>query len=202
MKFILHTLSIIGLGLSLTVNAQSSKNKTKLQPVDKTPSEVKSEYINNQDYLSESSLKDYNSYYGDSLNGFDEAAVKADLLNKHVYGQEYIGYIKIVKRNFINKKYSIGQYAPSQQQVQTPVPPTPGKNIGGGSFVNVAPCVNEGFESTTAGAYTGASNSLAVRLLQETALLRLHSILEARNSGSDKLQLQVSRELEIWVHLH
>src|SRR4051812_20663627 len=131
-----------------------------------TPTEeAKSNYVTNQDYLSSSTLKDYRSFYGDSLKGFDEAAIKAKLLGQNVYGQEYLGYIARLKREFVNQKYKIGPaFAPPAPQV-APLPPPPvqnGKSLGGGGQINAAPCVNEDFEATAVGYYTGTSQATAV----------------------------------------
>ena len=73
----------------------------------------KAKFINNQDYLSASSLKDYKNYYGDSLKGFDENIFKAQLLANNVFGQEYINHVNRLKRNYIKQKYNIGfEFAP------------------------------------------------------------------------------------------
>jgi hypothetical protein len=58
---------------------------------------TKERFINNGDYLSKNSLTDYKSYYGDSLQGFDEASMKVELLRRNVFGSEYINYIALVK---------------------------------------------------------------------------------------------------------
>ena len=72
----------------------------------------KERYINNSDYLSKNTLVDYKSYYGDSLQGFDEASMKVELLSRNVFGSEYINYIALVKREWINQKYGIKPLLP------------------------------------------------------------------------------------------
>ena len=70
MKRINHTLALLGLGLSALLNAQTSKvTSTQMsnQQIDVAAPEAKTNYINSQNYLSASSLKDYKSFYGDSL---------------------------------------------------------------------------------------------------------------------------------------
>ena len=166
----LFLLSIVGVALSSILRAQTNKisastisDKKQTQQIS---SDVKEQYINNQDYLSTSSLKDYKSFYGDSLKGFDEFGLKADLINRGVYGTEYINYMNSLKRQYINSKYKIGGY----QLTKLPGSTTPNasqsgnsKTIGNGNnMINTAPCVNEDFEASTAGSYAGASNSLAI----------------------------------------
>lgn len=95
----------------------------------------------------------------DSLKGFDEKSVKINALNNNIYGREYANYLVLLKRDFINKKYKIGSYAPQSNLPQT-TNNRPSKYSP--ATVNVAPCVNEGFESTAVGTYAGATNSVAV----------------------------------------
>lgn len=159
MKKILNTLSMIAylLGSSLSAQTKATNgippNQSKIDPLD-----PKANFIKNQNYLSPTSLKDYRNYYGDSLKGFDESTVKAELLSRHYYGQEFIAVMALRKRDFIENKYKIGAYAskpvlPSLQPQGNPKP------IGGINTTNVAPCVNEDFESTTPGAYNNISNA-------------------------------------------
>ena len=74
MKKIITLGLILGLALGYTTTAQVDNARSK-NGQSAAPSEVKSRYINNQDYLSKSSPRGYQSYYGDSLNGFDEAGL-------------------------------------------------------------------------------------------------------------------------------
>ncbi|MBX3165534.1 MAG: gliding motility-associated C-terminal domain-containing protein [Bacteroidetes bacterium] len=69
------------------------------------------------------------------------------------------------KREYIDKKYGIGKYAPQPKLTQSVLPPqnsSPSNNsktIGGGNqIINVAPCVNEDFELTPVGQYTGVNS--------------------------------------------
>ena len=157
MKKTISLLSFLALAFSLSLNAQSDGFKNSADESAKSSSTAKSNFINNQNYLSKNSLKDYGNYFGDSLKGFDEVSVKATILSKGLYGTELAGYFEILKRRFINEKYKIGEYtvtteSSGSQNVNTSKPS--GKTIGGGNnFVNVAPCVNEGFESTAVGVY-------------------------------------------------
>lgn len=162
MKNIFKSLSFIGLTFSLALNAQTASTKLTSKPdqlSDSPQQEAKSAYLANQDYLSPSASKAYKNSFGDSLKGFDEAKIKAELLAIGLGGQEFQGHLLHLKREYINNKYNIGLKLPV---VNVPVynnsnsttPAAGGKPIGGGNSVNLAPCVNEGFESTTPGAYT------------------------------------------------
>ncbi len=158
MKKIFNTLSIVGCILSLTLNAQTSKTSSPSTPDQATlPVDgSKSQYISSGNYLSPSSLQDYKNYFGDSLKGFNESAVKADLLERHFNGVEYINVMNYTKRKYINNKYKIGPDYAFKPSVQ----PSYGANskpIGGGNSVNVAPCVNEDFETTSPGVYTSSN---------------------------------------------
>ncbi|MCC6372214.1 MAG: hypothetical protein IT236_14515, partial [Bacteroidia bacterium] len=165
MKKLIFTLCSVALTLGLSLNAQEGKSKSKTKTdqevgqTDNVAPDTKASYVKNQDYLSASTLKDYRSSYGDSLKGFDEAKIKAELLTKGVFGSEYNSYIKVLKRRYINDKYGIApkiEYLPQNNPspVGTQNLPVSGKNIGGGSVINVAPCVNEDFESTLPAQYT------------------------------------------------
>ena len=110
---------------------------------------TKVHFIKNQNYLSENSGK-YNFSGSDSLQGFDETALKAQLLAKGVYGSEYIGYCNLLKRDFINKKYKLKTSQPILEDLNAKVSSGP-------NFINTAGCVNEGFESTAPGTYTAAN---------------------------------------------
>lgn len=135
--------------------SNQKSEKSSYQSPDHNQKSAKESYINNQNYLSTYSLNDYKNQYGDSLKGFDEAKIKVELLNHGVYGEEYHIYIKTLKRDYINKKYHLNP-APVIPSVNTVTSsPTSGaKPIGGNNSVNFAPCVNEDFESSTAGQYT------------------------------------------------
>ena len=161
MKRIITSLSVLGLMFSLSVNAQikNQQNSQTSRP-DNAPSEAKARYVKNQDYMSQNSMGYSETYHADSLRGFDETWVKAELLSRGVYGAEYMSFLPRVKREYINKKYSIGEFA--AKPIQT-VPSSNGGNIsakptGGSAVINLAPCVNEDFESTALGQYTGANS--------------------------------------------
>jgi gliding motility-associated-like protein len=96
----------------------------------------------------------YQQNYGDSLNGWNETAVKNELINHGVYGKEYFLTAPLLKRSYIDQKYNL-------RPILTNSVPS-GKPLGGSSQINVAPCVNEDFELTTPGAYFGSGNSTAV----------------------------------------
>ncbi|MDD3986017.1 MAG: hypothetical protein PHY59_09155, partial [Methanobacterium sp.] len=97
--------------------------------------------------------------YGDSLNGFNETKVRTELMLNHgVSGKEYFNTAPYFKRNYINQKYNLNKPIPVINS-----PKVNGKPIGGGgNVINVAPCVNEDFEATTPGTYTGSGNSTAI----------------------------------------
>jgi|GEM_PF-453242 len=170
MKNLFKTLSLIGLSLSLSVNAQTSSNKAKSQqdaPAASIKNDYKSAYLANQDYLSASSISGYNNFYGDSIKGFDENKAKTKLMAQGVGGAELQGHLQHLKRVYVNNKYGIGPkivYMPGLSGNLTGSKPTTpntsgttpnGKQIGGGgNSVNVAPCVNEDFEASTPGVYT------------------------------------------------
>ena len=118
-------------------------------------SSTKTSYIQHQDYLSSNTTKGYKNYWGDSLKGFDEKQVHNHYLGKGLFGEELLGYIQRLKREFINAKYGLTQ-APDYM-------PAPGnglingKPLGGNNTVFVAPCVNEDFELSTPGVYSAAN---------------------------------------------
>lgn len=95
------------------------------------------------------------SFSKDSLNGFDEAGLKAKYMAQGLSTKEVLIYMNYLKRNYINTKYKIGQ---SKQSTQTNSGSNQGSGNkpigGGGNVVNTAPCLNEDFESTTPGLYT------------------------------------------------
>ncbi len=113
--------------------------------------QAKTDYIHKKAYLSESSTKDYKSFYGDSLDGFNEALIKTQLLNKGLYGSEFLGHLTYLKRQYIQSKYHLGTTSPTLNAQSG------SKGIGGFNTVNAIPCVNEGFESTSPGTYSTAN---------------------------------------------
>ena len=140
--------------LNLTFKAQVGSRNNSLS-AEENSTDVKSKYIINQDYLSKNSLVDYKSYFGDSLKGFDEMAIKVQLLNNNVFGSEYINHINNLKRAYINQKYNLNQPLP-----QSPINTRP---IGGGGNQVNSPgnaCVNEDFELTAPGIYSGINSVL------------------------------------------
>src|SRR4051812_9921738 len=68
---------------------------------------AKTKYIQEQRYLSKNSFDGYSVVPNDSLQGFDEASMKADLFTKGVYGSEYINFIALQKRAYIKQKYNL-----------------------------------------------------------------------------------------------
>ncbi|HQQ94055.1 MAG TPA: gliding motility-associated C-terminal domain-containing protein [Bacteroidia bacterium] len=114
----------------------------------------KSEFIKKQDYLLQHSPQAYSNFYGDSLNGFDEAFYRVEYLNRGLYGAEFDYAMNVQKRYYVDSKYRIGNQAPGFD-------PSKGsgtlKPINPGNVVNVLPCVNEDFESTAPGAYNTAT---------------------------------------------
>jgi hypothetical protein len=88
---------------------------------------------------------------GDSLAGFNVDLIEQELLARGLSAKERFGYIEILKRNFIKQKYGLNS-APALSPAFT------GKQTGGGGGVFTAPCVNEGFESTSPGTYSTASS--------------------------------------------
>src|SRR5687767_7134575 len=119
MKKLSIILSVLGFLVSISMNAQTTKTKTKshaeaqpdADPIAIGSTDAKATFVMNQDYLSKSSLHLPANYYGDSLKGFDEAAIKADLLSRHYHGTEFINVMNYKKREFINHKYKIGLQA-------------------------------------------------------------------------------------------
>ncbi|MFZ9296640.1 MAG: hypothetical protein ACO259_10605, partial [Bacteroidia bacterium] len=118
----------------------------------------KEEFIKNQDYLTGNLLDQKNKSYKDSLKGFNESAIRAELTGK-IDAWELNGHINHLRREFINTKY---QLKPITENT-IPQVPSNQKQMGGGAQVYVAPCVNEGFENTAPGAYNGAANAFAVQ---------------------------------------
>ncbi len=96
-------------------------------------------------------------FYGDSLNGFNQTLVGAQLTAEGLYGNLFKQVMETQKRNFINDKY--GLIAGEQAFPQSSFAPignilANGKSLGGLNVVNAAPCVNEGFESGTLNGWT------------------------------------------------
>ena len=125
--------------------------------MDKYQTDPKSQYIKNNDYLSKSSMVYTETYHADSLRGFNESWVKSELLSKGVYGSEYINFLPRVKREFIDRKYKIGLYSELPKVVTNTSGISSRPPGGGGSVINLAPCVNEDFESTTPAQYTSGN---------------------------------------------
>ena len=129
------------------LNAQTNKQQSNSSTKGTVVTDVKANFIETQQYLNTaSSFKNYVYFYNDSLNGFDEAEYKAMLLGRSFYGAEFIYVMNNLKHEFIIKKYHLNTSL-SNQQAFKPI---------GGSSVNAAPCVNEDFEATAPGQYTGA----------------------------------------------
>ena len=148
------TLAILIFSFCTILNAQTDRNSSAINGT----GNVKDRFVRNQDYLAPTT-RDYKNVYGDSLKGFDEAVIKARVAHSNVYGTEYQLYLQTQKRAYIDKKYSIGQFAPKPALV---INNAPSKGKGNTNLVLSGPCVNEGFEATTPGAYTGSTNSLAI----------------------------------------
>src|SRR4051812_7179986 len=111
MKNLHKALSAIMIISGFTVSSQPSgtPQKSRNAAINDVPKEqhAKEEFIKNQDYLSLNTLKYYPGFDKDSLKGFDEMSVKAELLADNIFGQEYINYMKILKRRFIDDKHRI-----------------------------------------------------------------------------------------------
>lgn len=114
----------------------------------------KAKFVKDQGYLSKSSLKDYENYYGDSLKGFNEEYFRAIYLEKGLEGREFQFAMNRERRNFLDKKYKL---SPPIPQVDITPSGVGNKPIGSGNSVNVFPCINEGFESTPPGVYNTAT---------------------------------------------
>jgi hypothetical protein len=87
----------------------------------------------------------------DSLQGFNSSAAENSLHDKGLYGKEFYMHMARLKRDFIKTKYGL---SPAGTTVNTTI--TGGKK-GNSSQTFGAPCVNEGFESTSPGNYTSAN---------------------------------------------
>jgi len=175
MKKLLNTLSIVVclMGSSLTGQTAKTTSGSSSEALQSDPLDSKANFINNQNYLSKSSLKDYKNYYGDSLKGFKEEEVKAELLSNHYYGQEFISVMNYRKRDFIDAKYKLGAYGakPAPIAVPSSLGISSSKPIGGSNSINVAPCVNEDFEATAAGAYPNIGNAAIGWTVESTSSL-------------------------------
>ena len=110
--------------------------------------------------------------YYDSLKGFNQKEIVMFAKQNGVEGQELKNYVKQRERDFIKDKYFkpgrpfyyIDQDFTGKPNFDpTSEPNYNGKQVGGPLFLMVAPCVNEGFENTTPGAYNGAANAFAVQ---------------------------------------
>ncbi|PBQ30409.1 hypothetical protein CNR22_01060 [Sphingobacteriaceae bacterium] len=163
MKNLLITLLLLLSILETNLYSQTDRNSA----IQNTSVDAKASYISNQSYLSASTVKDYKNFYGDSLKGFNEAAVKTELLARLYVGEEFINVMAIRKREYINQKYKLGRFAPNQQTTQTQTTPK-GKTSGAGASINGAPCTNEDFESTTPGTYN-TSNAVSGWVVESTS---------------------------------
>ncbi|HQQ95342.1 MAG TPA: hypothetical protein PLQ93_12355, partial [Bacteroidia bacterium] len=94
---------------------------------------------------------------GDSLAGFNEDEFKQMAREEGLYGDAYLHFIELRKRFYIDTKYGLKEYFqnpvdPNSEEYKEMIknavanPFLNGKIIGGGNAINVAPCVNEGFE--------------------------------------------------------
>ncbi|MEO6305694.1 MAG: hypothetical protein ABIP51_21265, partial [Bacteroidia bacterium] len=139
--------------LSLSLKAQTNKSVSNAQSSGEVVTDVKKGFVESQGYLNSnaSSFKNYVHFYADSLKGFDENTLKAQLLGRGFFGAEYMYVMNLKKREYINQKYNIG------------VDPNAigNKPIGGNNSVNSAPCVNEDFESTPVGSYPNNGAAVA-----------------------------------------
>ena len=89
---------------ALYTNAQDLYKAKPVEPAE-THQTAKENFIEQQAYLlNATSTQDYHKG-NDSLNGFDEAAAKADMFANNVYGEEAINYLRVLKRHFIYNKY-------------------------------------------------------------------------------------------------
>lgn len=152
MKKLFKAALFLSLTINLSVSAQTNKsvgNNSNTQTQGEVVADVKKGFVENQDYLnSASSFKNYVHFYADSLKGFDENTLKAQLLGRGFYGAEFMYVMNTQKREFINEKYKIGSYTAPDPSSYGNKPPGSGTNS-----VLVAPCVNEDFEATPIGVY-------------------------------------------------
>lgn len=79
----------------------------------------------------------------DSLAGFDEIGMRNAAINDGIHGIRLKEFMESTKRYFIDEKFSIGGFAPTNIHLQNPT----GRIIGGGALISATLCVNEGFES-------------------------------------------------------
>ncbi|MCE3228622.1 MAG: Ig domain protein group 2 domain protein, partial [Bacteroidetes bacterium] len=77
----------------------------------------------------------------DSLAGFDDMPFKTEALNRGFFGKEYSAFMYSVKRGYVNQKYNLGVSMINAK----PLPPQAPVSL------MAPPCVNEDFESSTAG---------------------------------------------------
>src|SRR5687767_5814899 len=84
-----------------TVKSKTGRTNISAQEQAPNVNERKQSYILKQSYLSKSVLKDYQSYYGDSLQGFDEQGISKDLQSRFYFGREFIDVMNFHKREFI-----------------------------------------------------------------------------------------------------
>lgn len=172
MKNSLYTsMLLLAFAMSVSVNAQTGRQVAGAQPMQSADlkANTKASFITNQNYLSASALKDYKSFYGDSLKGFDENSAKTTLLDNGIYGQEYMTCMTNIKHDFIQKKYNLNPAARTNARTSGGRSVSTGQNstyggrqIGGNNTTFNAPCVNEGFEATPTGLYSGSANATAI----------------------------------------
>jgi gliding motility-associated-like protein len=149
MTKIFNTLALLGFLAGAALQAQAPQSNV---------TGAKAAYIQNQNYLSANSQRNFHAN-PDSLAGFDETAVRQDILAHGIGMTEMLGALEVRKRDYIKAKYNLVQQTiySSGNQGGNSSSPSNGKTIGSGNVINVAPCVNEGFESTAAGAYTSSN---------------------------------------------
>lgn len=96
------------------------------------------------------------SPYSDSLAGFDEQKWLEIVKAKGVMEPERSHYIAFEKRRYIRSKYGFdkNQFGNHGSGVQGKFNP--------GTIFTATPCLNEGFENTAVGTYTGAANANAI----------------------------------------
>src|SRR5688572_24124475 len=108
MKKIHILLLAVVFGLSFSLDAQTGRNKKAQvlsgQTADIPSADVKSRFVNSQDYLLSPANVKGNKFYGDSLDGFDEASTRAELLGRNFSGSEYFTLMNTIKREFIWNK--------------------------------------------------------------------------------------------------
>ncbi len=154
MKNLFKVATFIFLAVNTALHAQTNKSISNTQtPGGAVVADVKKGFVEDQGYLNAnaSSFKNYVHFYADSLQGFDENTLKAQLLGRGFYGAEYMYVMNLKKREYIKAKYNIGI---DPQSIGN-------KPIAGGNSINSAPCVNEDFEATPVGSYPNNGGAVA-----------------------------------------